>query len=48
MLKYESLYALFVNLIIPNNLSMHWFDTTGWVLVEFMYMQIQKATIKAI
>jgi hypothetical protein len=29
MLEYESLYALFVSLGIPNNPSMHWSDTTS-------------------
>jgi len=27
---------------------MHWFDIIGWVLVEFMYMQVQDAIFKAI
>jgi len=48
MLEYESLYALFISLGFPNNPSMHCFDIVGWVLVEFMYKQIKKSTIKAI
>jgi hypothetical protein len=36
MLEYESLYELFRSLIVPNNLSMHGYDTISWVLVEFM------------
>jgi hypothetical protein len=48
MLEYESLYELFKSLGIPNNPSMHWFDDVIWVLVEYMYMQVQDAILKAI
>jgi len=48
MLEYESLYALSISLGVPNNPSMHWFDIVGWVFVEFMYMQVQNANIRAI
>jgi hypothetical protein len=27
---------------------MYWFDIDSWVLNEFMYMQVQNTTIKAI
>jgi hypothetical protein len=36
MLEYESLYELFWSLMVPNNLNMHFYDTIGWVFVEFM------------
>jgi hypothetical protein len=48
MLEYESLYELFKSLGVLNNPSMHLFNTVGWVLVEFMYMQVQYAIVKAI
>jgi hypothetical protein len=48
MLKYESLCELFKSLNVPNNPSMHWFDSDGWTLVKFIFMQVQEATLKAI
>jgi hypothetical protein len=48
MLKCESLYELFKSLAVLNNLSMHWYDIVGWVLVKFMYMQVQNTIVKAI
>jgi hypothetical protein len=48
MLEYESLYELFKSLGVLNNPNMHFFDTVDWVLVEFMYMQVQDAIVKAI
>jgi hypothetical protein len=27
---------------------MHWFDNDGWTLVNFIFMQVQEATLKAI
>ncbi len=37
VLEYETIYDLFVSLKVPNNLSMHWFNSTGYTLVKFMY-----------
>ncbi len=48
MLKYESLCELFKSLNVPNNPSMHWFDSNGWTLINFIFMQVQEATLKAI
>jgi hypothetical protein len=48
MLKYEYLCELFKSLNVPNNPSMHWFDNDGWTLVKFIFMQVQKAILKAI
>jgi hypothetical protein len=48
MLEYEYLYELFKSLNVPNNPSMHWSNITGWAFVEFMHIQFQEVTIKAI
>jgi hypothetical protein len=48
MLEYETMYDLFANLKVLNNLNMHWSDFVGWTLVEFMYQQVQKAIIQTI
>jgi hypothetical protein len=45
MLDYASLYVLFVSLRNPNNHAMHWFNTISSIFVEFMYSQLQIATI---
>ncbi len=48
MLECESLYELFMSLAVPNNPSMPWYDSVGWVLAKFMYMQVQDTIVKAI
>ncbi len=48
MLEYESLYELFKSLNVPNNLSMHWSNTSGSTLAKFMHIQVQEAIVKAI
>jgi hypothetical protein len=40
------MYDLFANLKVPNNLSMHWFNSASWTFVEFMYQQVQKTIIQ--
>jgi len=48
MLEYKSLYELFVNLQVSNNPTMDWSNGIGWILVEFMYNEIQATIIVAI
>ncbi len=45
MIDYASSNMLFVNLRNPSNHAMHWFNTISWIFVEFMYSQLQSATI---
>jgi hypothetical protein len=42
------MYDLFASLKVPNNPNMHWSNSIGSTLVEFMYQQVQKATIQTI
>jgi hypothetical protein len=48
MLKFKSFYALFRNLNVPNNPSMHWSVNVSWTFAEFMHMQVQEVIVKAI
>jgi hypothetical protein len=34
MLGYETIYALFVNLKVFNNLTIHWLDFASWILLN--------------
>ncbi len=46
LLEYETMYDLFSNFKVPNNLNMHWSDFASWTLVKFMYQQVQKPIIQ--
>ncbi len=35
MLEYETFYELFVNLGVPNNPTIHWFDNASGILVKY-------------
>jgi hypothetical protein len=48
MLEYETMYDLFASLKVLNNPCMHWSNSIGSTFVEFMYQQVQKATIQTI
>jgi len=34
MLGYETIYGLFVNLEVFNNLTIHWLDFASWILLN--------------
>jgi hypothetical protein len=40
MEKYEKRKSLYSFLGVPKNPKMHWFDSSSWVMVEFMYAQM--------
>jgi hypothetical protein len=46
MSQYESLEDLFSFLDVPNLSHMHWIDSFGWIMAEFMF-DVVKAEIKA-
>jgi hypothetical protein len=46
MSEYESLEDLFSFLDVPNLPHMHWSESSGWIMAEFMF-DVVKAEIKA-
>ena len=42
MLKYENRFALYKFLKLPNLPTTHWYDSSGWILAEYMYRQVTK------
>ncbi len=44
MIDYEDLKDLFQLLKVKNGSKKHWFDTSGWGMVEVMHVVLLKAT----
>jgi hypothetical protein len=38
--NYEKKKSLYSFLGVPKNTKLHWFDSSNWVMVEFMYAQM--------
>jgi hypothetical protein len=42
----EVIYAMFwCNVDVPNNPKMHWLDSLGWIMVEFMNVHVINAIL---
>jgi hypothetical protein len=48
MVEYESKKALYSFINVPKSPKMHWFDTIGWIMVEFMYVHVTKVIVATI
>ena len=43
MVHYESLEPLYAFLEVPNLPNMHWYDSSGWIMAKFIYIEVTAA-----
>jgi hypothetical protein len=43
MVHYESLEPLYAFPKVPNMRNMHWFDSSGWIMADFIYVEVTAA-----